>query len=69
MVRENHLQQTVFRDFGQTLLEVTKAVKSRAAAMKMELSICDEERAPDPAVGDFRVNDKELNAPVTAAQV
>jgi hypothetical protein len=69
LVRENYLQRTVFQDFGQTLLEVTKAVQSRAAAMKMELSICDEERAPDPVVGDFRVNDKELNAPVTAAQV
>ena len=69
LVRENYLQRTVFQDFGQTLLEVTKAVESRAAAMKMELSICDEERAPDPVVGQFRVNDKGLNAPVTVAML
>jgi hypothetical protein len=57
LVRENYMQQTVFQDFGQTLLEVTKAVQSRAAAMKMELSICDESRAPDLVEGDFRVNE------------
>ena len=28
LVRENYLQRTVFQGFGQTLLEVTQAVKT-----------------------------------------
>ena len=48
---------------------LSQAVQRRAADTSFEFSICDEARAPDLVEGDFRVNDKELIAPVTVAQV
>ncbi|EGB02877.1 hypothetical protein AURANDRAFT_68481 [Aureococcus anophagefferens] len=69
LVRENHLQLVEFPDFEAAVAALSQAVQNRAVETGVELSICDEERAPDQVVGDFRVNDKELSAPVTMAQV
>ena len=43
LVRENYLKRTVFQDFGQTVLEVTRAVESPAADTGMYARIADPE--------------------------
>ena len=69
LVRENYLQLVVFPDFEAAVEALSQAVQRRAADTGSEFSICDESRAPDPVVGQFQVNDKELNAPVTVAML
>ncbi|EGB03370.1 hypothetical protein AURANDRAFT_68073 [Aureococcus anophagefferens] len=69
LVRENYLQLVVFPDFEAAVAALSQAVQRRAADTGSEFSICDESRAPDLVEGDFRVNDKELNAPVTVAML